>query len=182
MGSSREMQQDTSLKLMGFLLTLAIILILVGLGLRTMFATVDDAAYASMDAVKTAFAERNNAVHVYWINNGKRKTQYLDVSEIGGAGIRIAYEMSETGWPRDARIVTKGVATHGGTPCERIMEMVVPGRSAEVIQKMSSKIFNYEKGCVFIINEDKLKYSFQSGDLSLIDLMPERNEKNIYFK
>ena len=41
MGSSREMQQDTSLKLMGFLLTLAIILILVGLGLRTMFATVD---------------------------------------------------------------------------------------------------------------------------------------------
>ena len=90
MESSREMQQDTSLKLMGFLLTLAIILILVGLGLRTMFATVDDAAYASMDAVKTAFAERNNVVHVYWINNGKRKTQYLDVSEIGGAGIRIA--------------------------------------------------------------------------------------------
>ena len=71
MVSDKEQLHETSVKLMGFWLTMAIILILIGTGLRYMFATADDAAYVSMDVVKSSFQERAQAVHVYWINNGK---------------------------------------------------------------------------------------------------------------
>lgn len=182
MVAQKEINDDQNLKLMGFLVTLAVILVLVGWGLRSMFATVDDAAFASMDTVKSAFAERVQTVHVYWINNGKKKTQYLDVSDLKHKNLRVAYELSENGWPRDAHFLDGDQSTYGEKPCERLMETVVPNHSAEIIKKMSSQIKNYEHGCIFLINENKLKYSFLTGEISLVDLMPERNDSNIYFK
>ncbi len=182
MVSDKEQLHETSVKLMGFWLTMAIILILIGMGLRYMFATADDAAYVSMDVVKSSFQERAQAVHVYWINNGKQKIQYLDVVDSKEGKMRIAYELSESGWPKDARIITKDIVTYGMRPCERLLEMVVPEHTSEIIMKMSSKVVNYENGCIFLVNDNKLKYSFLTGELSLADLLPERNENNVYFK
>ena len=138
--SRESVAADRQSKMFVFLLSVILIVSLVGFGLRHLLPSADDAAMASMETLKTAFAERAQLVHVYWINNGKRSVQYLDVQDWGDEdSIRIAYQVNAAGWVVDASFVGKR-KNLGVNPCERLWESVLQKNSFEVMGNVHAKL------------------------------------------
>lgn len=164
-----------------FVLSIICVLLCIGFGLRYLFPTVDDASFVSFETMKTLFSERTQLVHAYWINNGRKNTEFLDINNWNNERVRIVYKMSNSGWPVDSHYVGNNSVNYGKNPCVRLWESIIQERSNEVIRKMSSSTTSYEKGCVYTVNDYRIVYKFIDGSLKIEDLNSARETTNIYF-
>lgn len=167
MRTENEKMQETSLKLMNFLFSVILILILFGFAFRYMMATVDDALGVSAETVSQSFSQRNQVVHAYWINNGRKDMQYMDIAGVGGKTSRYAYTMSYEGWPTDVRVISGEVKLDGATPCVRLTEAVAPEISDGRAEKLRDYIITSNEGCTINTKDSKLFYSFRTGEISI---------------
>ena len=160
---------DHQTKMYIFWISILIILVLIGTGLRHLLSNADDAAIASMDTLKSAFSERVQLVHVYWINNGKKSPQFLDVQGWGDDEdkVRISYRLNSAGWVEDAHFVGKR-KNLGTNPCERLWESILQKSSFEVMGKIQAQTVNHDSACTYNVSDDGyMKYTFSDGTVRL---------------
>ena len=165
---------ENQTKMFIFWVSILIILVLIGSGLRKLLSNADEAAMVSMDTLRASFSERVQLIHVYWINNGKKSPQFLDVQGWDDEDtVRIAYKLNSQGWVVDAGFVGKR-KNLGTNPCERLWESILQKSSFEVMGKIQAQTVNHDSACTYNVSDDGyMKYTFSDGAVRLYGVPAE---------